>query len=286
MAEVAVSTMAAPEEAVHQEPEVELVARRTTHWVATAQQMELVVQHQTGAAVAVAAQQLPVQLQEAQAAMAVQVVHLRSQEQASRSLAVVAVAVATAVNQATPLPRVVTVEQVAAVTVVHRHGTDPVAVQALASVAPSTQVVAAVAVAIALAPRSLEATTAVAAAVDPESLSCAISSLPLRPPISIADQTLVRHQPTTSQETKPSRLQAMRLSLQAFNCLSQRQVLHQTQMELREHGPTLVQPVPPTPHPVRGCAAQLRLHLVSIKFVQRRQQHWTESLISKPRALP
>ena len=203
--------MAAPEEAVHQEPAVELVARRTTHWVATAQQMELVVQHQTGAAVAVAAQQLPVQLQEAQAAMAVQVVHLRSQEQASRSLAVVAVAVATAVNQATPLPRVVTVEQVAAVTAVHRHGTDPAAVQALALAARSIQVAVAVAAAIALAPRSLEVTTVVAVAVDPESLSCAISSLPLRRPISTADQTLARHQPTTSRETKLLRLQAMHL---------------------------------------------------------------------------
>jgi hypothetical protein len=58
MAEVAVSAMAAPEEAVHQEPAVELVARRTTLWVATAQRMEAVVRQQTGAAVAVVAHQL------------------------------------------------------------------------------------------------------------------------------------------------------------------------------------------------------------------------------------
>jgi hypothetical protein len=209
--EVAVSIMAAPEEAVLQEPEAELADRHTTLWVATAQRMELVAQHQTGAAVAVAEQQLQVYLQPAVAAMAVQVVHLRSQEQVSRTLAVAAVAVATAVNQATPLPLVVTVEQVAAVTVVHRHGTDPAVVQALASVAPSTQVVAAVAVAIALAPKSLEVTTVVAAAVDPESLSCAIFYLPLRHPISTADQTLVRHQLTTSPEIKLLRLQAMPL---------------------------------------------------------------------------
>ena len=50
--------MAAPEKAVHQEPAVELAARRTTHWVATAQQMELVVQHQTGAVAAAAVHQL------------------------------------------------------------------------------------------------------------------------------------------------------------------------------------------------------------------------------------
>jgi hypothetical protein len=143
--------------------------------------------------------------------MAVQVVHLQSQEQASPSLAVAAAVAAIAANQATPLPRVVTVEQVAAVTVVHRHGTEPAAVQALALAARSIQVAVAVAAAIALAPRSLEVTTVVAVAVDPESLSCAISSLPLRPPISIADQTLVRHQPTTSRETKPSRLQVMHL---------------------------------------------------------------------------
>jgi hypothetical protein len=211
MAEVAVSTMAAPEEAVHQEPAVELVARRTTPWVATAQQMELVVQHQTGAAVAVAAQQLLVQLHPAVAAMAVQVVHLRSQEQASRSLAVVAVAVATAVNQATPHLQAATAAQAVAVTVVHRHGTEPAVLRAPALVAPSTQVVVAVAAAIALAPKSLETTMVVVVAVVRESLSCAISCLPLRLPILIADQTLALHQPTTSQETKPSRLQAMHL---------------------------------------------------------------------------
>jgi hypothetical protein len=143
--------------------------------------------------------------------MAVQVVHPPSQEQASRSLVVVAAAAAIAANQATPLPPVVTAEQVVAVTVVHRHGTEPTAVQALASVAPSTQVVAAVAVAIALAPRSLVATTVVAVAVVRESLSCAISCLPLRLPILIVDQTLARHQPTTSRETKLLRLQAMHL---------------------------------------------------------------------------
>jgi hypothetical protein len=143
--------------------------------------------------------------------MVEQVVHLRSQEQASRSPVVAVAVAATAVNQATPLPRVVTVEQVAAVTAVHRHGTEPAAVQALALAARSIQVAVAVAAAIALAPRSLEVTTVVAVAVDPESLSCAISSLPLRHPISTADQTLARHQPTTSRETKLLRLQAMHL---------------------------------------------------------------------------
>jgi hypothetical protein len=168
-------------------------------------------QHQTGAAAVAVAQQLLAQLQSTVAATEVQVVHLRSQEQASRS-PVVAVAVAViAANQATHHLQGAMAAQVVAVTVVHRHGTEPAAVQALASVAPSTQVVAAVAVAIALAPKSLEVTMVVAAAVDPESLSCAISYLPLRHPISTADQTLVRHQLTTSPEIKLLRLQAMPL---------------------------------------------------------------------------
>jgi hypothetical protein len=143
--------------------------------------------------------------------MVEQVVHLRSLEQASRSPAVVAAVAATAVIQATPLPQVAMAAQVVAATVVPRHGTEAPALQAPVLAALSTQVVAAVAAAIALAPRSLEVTTVVAVAVDPESLSCAISCLPLRLPILIADQTLVRHQPTTSQETKLSRLQAMHL---------------------------------------------------------------------------
>ena len=65
-----------------------------------------------------------------------------------------AVAVAViAANQATPLPRVATAAQVVAVTVVPRHGTEPVALQAPALAALSTQVVVAVAVPIALAPK-------------------------------------------------------------------------------------------------------------------------------------
>ena len=203
--------MAAPEEVVHQEPGVERAARRTTHWVVAAQRMELVARHQTGVAVAVAVHQLLVQMQWVPVVTADQVEHHQSQEQASLSLAAAVAAAAIAANQATPLPQVVTAEQVVAVTVVHRHGTEPAAVQALALAARLIQVAVAVAAAIALAPRSLEVTTVVAVAVDPESLSCAISSLPLQLPILKSDQTLVRHQPTTSRETKPSRLQVMHL---------------------------------------------------------------------------
>jgi hypothetical protein len=168
-------------------------------------------QHQTGAAAVAAAQQLLAQLQSTVAATEVQVVHLRSQEQASRSPVVAVAVAAIAANQATHHLQGAMAAQVVAVTVAHRHGTEPAAVQDLASVAPSTQVVVAAAVPIALAHRSLEASTAVAEAVDPESLSCAISCLPLRLPTLIADQTLVRHQPTTSRETKPSRLPATHL---------------------------------------------------------------------------
>jgi hypothetical protein len=85
--------------------------------------------------------------------MVEQVVHLRSLEQASRSPAVAVAVAVIAANQATPLPRVVTAVQVVAVTVVPRHGTEPVALQAPALAALSTQVVVAVAVPIALAPK-------------------------------------------------------------------------------------------------------------------------------------
>jgi hypothetical protein len=193
----------------HQAPELALVAPLTTLPVAMEQRRDHVAQHQTGAAAVVVAQQLLAQRLSAVAVMEVQVVRLPSQEQASRSLAVVVAAVVTAATQATLLPRAATAEQVAAVTVVHQHGMDPAVLQALASAAPSILVAVVVAVAIALAPKSLEVITAVAATVDPESLSCAISYLPFPFPIWTADQTLVRHQPTTSRETKPSRLQVM-----------------------------------------------------------------------------
>jgi hypothetical protein len=85
--------------------------------------------------------------------MVEQVVHLPSREQASRSLVAGVAVAATAVIQATPLPQVVTAAQVVAVTVVPRHGTEPVALQAPALAALSTQVVVAVAVPIALAPK-------------------------------------------------------------------------------------------------------------------------------------
>jgi hypothetical protein len=85
--------------------------------------------------------------------MVEQVVHLRSLEQASRSPAVAVAVAVIAANQATPLPRVVTAAQVVAVTVVPRHGTEPVALQAPALAALSTQAVAAAVVPIALAPK-------------------------------------------------------------------------------------------------------------------------------------
>jgi molecular chaperone DnaK (HSP70) len=85
--------------------------------------------------------------------MVEQVVHLPSQEQASRSLVAGVAVAATAVIQATPLPQVVTAAQVVAVTVVPRHGTEPVALQAPALAALSTQAVAAAVVPIALAPK-------------------------------------------------------------------------------------------------------------------------------------
>jgi hypothetical protein len=199
------------EMAVHPVPEAVLAARHSTPLVAMVQLFLHAAQHQTGAAAVAAVHQLLVQMQWVPVVTADQVEHHQSQEQASLSLAAAVAAAAIAANQATPLPQVVTAEQVVAVTVVHRHGTEPAAVQALALAARLIQVAVAVAAAIALAPRSLEVTTVVAVAVDPESLSCAISSLPLQLPILKSDQTLVRHQPTTSRETKPSRLQVMHL---------------------------------------------------------------------------
>jgi hypothetical protein len=137
----------------HPAPEAVPVEFLSTPLVAMVQLLLHVGQQQTGAAVAVAAQQLLEQLQPAVAVMEVQVVHLQSQEQASRSPAVVAAVAATAVIQATPLPQVAMAAQVVAATVVPRHGTEAPALQAPALVAPSTQVVVAVAVPIALAPK-------------------------------------------------------------------------------------------------------------------------------------
>jgi hypothetical protein len=211
MVEALVRVIHLMEMAVHQEPEAALVAHLSTLPVAMAQRMAAVVRPQTGAAVAVAVQQLLAQLQPAVAVTEVQVVHLPSQEQASRSQAVAVAVAVIAATQATPLLLAAMAAQVVAATVVPRHGTEAPALQAPVLAALSTQVVAAVAAAIALAPKSLETTTAVAVAVVRESLSCAISCLPLRLPTLIADQTLVRPQLTTSRETKPSRLQAMHL---------------------------------------------------------------------------
>jgi len=160
--------------AVHQEPEVVLAARPTTLQVVTARLLEHVALHQTGAAAAVAAQQLQVRLQRLPAAMAEQVVHHPSREQASLSLAVAVAVAATAATQAIPLPQAAMAEQAVAETVVPRHGTVTTASRAQVSAALSTQVVAVVAVAIALAAGSVETTTEAVAAVDLESLLCAI----------------------------------------------------------------------------------------------------------------
>jgi hypothetical protein len=60
MVEALVKVIHLMEMAVHQELEAVLVARLSTIHLAMVQRMEAVVRQQTGAAVAVAAQQLPV----------------------------------------------------------------------------------------------------------------------------------------------------------------------------------------------------------------------------------
>jgi hypothetical protein len=145
--------MAAPEKAVHQEPAAALVAHLSTLPVAMAQRMEAVVRQQTGAAVAVAVQQLLAQLQPAVAVTEVQVVHLPSQEQASLLLAVAVAVAVIAATQATPHLQGAMAAQVVEATADHRYGTEAPALQAPVLVAPSTQVVVAVAVPIALAPK-------------------------------------------------------------------------------------------------------------------------------------